>query len=646
MAAVAFVVLMSVALVFASLGANPQQAEAKSYTMPEVNISADATTDASLNVIETRTFDFDGSFTAVWWTFSKLPADANLKINGAYISYASTPKDTMVSLSEVAFSLGWRDAGGPGRDSYSFDSPKNTVYVFFDASDEVVDIKLDYTIENGVTAYKDVGEVYWKYVGDQWAEDSNNITMTLRVPVPSGTTVAPGDNVRAWGHGPLTGSVTVNPDGTILYKVDKVSAGQFAEARVTFPRDWLTNLENPSALSYSNTLKLDSILEEEQEWADQANRERMYSLALVIACVILSLLLILLAVWKFFKYGKEYKPDFTDEFWRDVPSKEDHPLVMARLWRWNVEDKNDFAGAIMYLSHIGAVQMRQGSFEEKGKTVEDYYLVKVPEVAETLTDPIDIATMNLLFHDIANGKDSLWFKTIEAYGKKYPQTFVDDMKDWQGTITAVVNRRDFFEIKGNRWQSRLFVIAILYGLVGIGACLWLENFLPLIAVIPTAIVLFVVSSNMPRRSREGNNLYAKCMALKNWLTNFTALDERPPSDVKVWGEFMIYAYLFGVAKQVIKALRIKVPEVFDETEGSYMGNNYVPWWIWYSAGSSHTGVSMPSPADMLQHSVTNTFQTAQAAISAASGSSSDGFGGGGGFSGGGGGGFGGGGGAR
>lgn len=639
------IALACAALMLAAITAAPQQAHAKSYTMPEVNISADASTDASLNVIETRTFNFDGNFTAVWWTFSGLPVDASLKVNGAYISYAGTPGDTMVPLDEVSFNLKWRDEGGPGRDSFSLDSPKNTVYVFFDAADEIVNIKLDYTIVNGVTAYKDVGEVYWKYVSDQWAEASENITMTLRVPVPAGTTVTPGDNVRAWGHGPLTGDVKVNPDGTVLYTADKVNTGRFAEARVVFPRDWLTNLSNPSELSYANVLKLDQILEDEQRWADDANRDRAFSLALVIACVVLSVLLILLAIWKFIQYGKEYKPDFTDEYWRDVPSKDDHPLTMARLWRWNREDRNDFSTEIMWLAHQGAVTINQGTFDEKGKLVEDYYLVKVPAVAETLRDPIDIATMQFLFHTIAKDTDSLWFKTIEAYGKKHPERFVDKMKTWQGTISAVVNKRDFFEIKGNKWQTYLFVIAVLYAIVGVGLCMWLENFLPLIAVIPTAIVLFVFASNMPRRSREANNLFAKCEALKKWLVNFTALDERPPTDVKVWGEFMIYATVFGVAKQVIKELRVSVPEIFDDGSAS-VHTGYVPWWVWYGSGVVHSGVTMPSPADMLQQSVSNTFSTAEAAISAASGSSSSGGGFGGGFSGGGGGGFGGGGGAR
>lgn len=641
LALVSIVAALTVAVI---LGTNPAQAEAKSYTMPKVTISADAATDGSLNVIEDRSFKLDGEFTAVWWTFTGLPADASLQINNVYLTYSNRSAE-IITLDEASFNLSWRTSGGPGRDSYSFDSPKNTVYAFFDAADEIVDVKLDYTVVNGVTAYKDVGEVYWKYVSEGWAEASENVTMTLRLPVPADTVVTPGDNVRGWGHGPLSGDLKVNDDGTITAQVNKVNGGQYAEVRAVFPRDWLTNLTDSSALTYANKVKLDEIMQEEQVWADEANRERMMSLAFVIGLIVFSVLLIIFAIWKFFQYGREYPTDFTDEYWRDAPSKEDHPLVMARLWRWNREDKNDLSAAIMYLSHLGAITMNKGSYEEKGRMVEDYYLVKVPAVADTLTSSIDKATMNLLFEDIAGGHNSLWFKTIEAYGKKNPETIIEKMKWWQGIITSEVNKRDFFEIKGEKWQTYIFVIAVLYAIAGIGLCFIIENFIPLVCVIPAAIALFVIANNMTRRSREGNNLNAKCMALKNWLTHFTALDERPPTDVKVWGEFMIYAYLFGVAKQVIDSLRVKVPEVFQD-ESASLGTSYIPWWMWYSAGAGHGGAVIPSPADMLNTSVSNTFRTAEAAISAASGDVSSGGGFGGGFSGGGGGGFGGGGGAR
>ena len=84
--------------------------------------------------------------------------------------------------------------------------------------------------------------------------------MTLALPVPQGTEVVPGENVRAWGHGPLDGKVTVNADGTVTYAVPHVAAGQFAEARVAFPVKWLTNLSPESAALHQGENRLDTVL--------------------------------------------------------------------------------------------------------------------------------------------------------------------------------------------------------------------------------------------------------------------------------------------------------------------------------------------------------------------------------------------------
>lgn len=643
-----FAALLAISLL--ALVLTPGEASAKSYSMPKVDISSQVETDGSLHFTEQRTFTFDGSYSALWWTFENLPSGSELKVNSVRMASADEDGNAtgeFTTLDSVPFVLSWRDSGGPGTDSYSVDSPKNTAYVFFDATDESVIIELDYTVTNGAQAYKDVGEVYWKYIGSQWAEPSENVTMTFSLPVPQGTEVNAGDNVRAWGHGPLDGSVKVNADGTIVYTVPHVNAGQYAEARIVFPVSWLTNLSAEAAALHKDETRLDTVLKEEQTWADQANRERMASLAFIIGCGVVCVAAIAWALWSYFRFGKEHEPDFKEEYWRDVPQAGVHPAVIGRLWRWDRESQDDFTATLMHLSHIGALRIDKGSYEESklfgSKTVDDYYLTLVPAVADTVSDPIDRGALDLLFEKVAAGNDSLWFGTIQKYGEDNPEDFVEAMKTWQGTVSAQTNRYDYFEAKGKRYQGYLIALAVVAVAVGIGSWLLLQNFIPLIFTVPTAIALAVIANYMPRRSVEGNNLVAKCKALRNWLRDFSSLDERPPTDVKVWGEFMVYAYLFGIAEQVMKSLQTRVPEVFQDESAVY-GVGYVPWWFWYSSSYGAHGGMMSSGASLFDASVANTMSTAQAAISGASGDFSSGGGFGGGFSGGGGGGFGGGGG--
>lgn len=645
------VLLVLAAISFSILFLFPQQAYAKSYSMPQVDIKAEVTSEGDIKVTERRIFDFSGEFSATWWNLGTLPDDATLEVESVSmtkVDKSGSPIGNTISLPEESFILSWRDAGGPSNDAFSVDAPLNTIYAFFDAYNERIAFTLSYTVKQGAQAWKDVGEVYWIYIGDHWAESSDNVSMTLTLPVPANEKLTE-ETVRAWGHGPLDGTVSIGDDGTVSYSIPHVNVGQFAEARVIFPVEWLSDFEAKSNLAQTrqNELRFDTVLKEEQQWSDQANRTRILSLIFVIACCALAIFFLLWSILMYFRHGKEYEPDFTDQYWRDVPSPRVHPTAIARLWRWNRESPDDFTATLMYLSHLGAITINKGSYERPGtfgaKTVDDYYLTRVRSVEKVLNNPVDKKTMSFLFDKIGAGAESIWFTSIQKYGEDNPQEFVNEMKSWQGQVSAETNKWDFFELKGKQLQMWMTGLAIVLVFIGVGLVLFANNFIPLIFIVPVAIAMFAIAVHMPRRSREGNDLDAKAKALRNWLKDFSALDERPPTDVKVWGEFMVYAYIFGIAKQVIQDLQIRVPELFQE-DGSMMSTGYVPWWFWYSASHNVNGGIMPSASDMLQTSVNNTISTAQAAISAASGSSSSGGGFGGGFSGGGGGGFGGGGG--
>jgi uncharacterized membrane protein len=129
---------------------------------------------------------------------------------------------------------------------------------------------------------------------------------------------------------------------------------------------------------------------------------------------------------------------------------------------------------------------------------------------------------------------------------------------------------------------------------------------------------------MLRRSRTGNELYAHYKALHDFLRDFSRLSEAPPQSVAIWHRFIVLAVVFGIAEQVIRALRVAVPSVVADPA---FQTTY--WWVY----SSPSGAS---PVSSLQSGFASASQIAASEMSSGSG-------GGGGFSGGGGGGGGGGG---
>ncbi len=97
---------------------------------------------------------------------------------------------------------------------------------------------------------------------------------------------------RAWGHGPLDGSVLLDAsdaaDPVVTLTAPTVHAGQFAEVHVAFPADWVPGLAS------SGEARLDTILAQEAQWAEEANAER--ARARIVATVRTVILTVLPAV--------------------------------------------------------------------------------------------------------------------------------------------------------------------------------------------------------------------------------------------------------------------------------------------------------------------------------------------------------------
>lgn len=632
----------------------PASAQAKSYSMPQVSIDATVMPNGDLHVVEKRSFSFSGSYSAVWWNFEASDVEKKDRhgytVNKVKIKIGDGKNQTVQS---VPFHTEWRDSGGPGTTAWSYDKKKTSLYLFFSATDTDMTATIDYTVDQAAIAYEDVGEIYWKYVGSGWEQDSQNVTCTIHTPLPLNTKVSAGDNLRAWGHGPLNGTVSVTDKGTVVYQVDRIAAGHYGEARVVFPVEWLTKLPASAKKAHGDELGLGTILKEEQNWADASNAQRVGSLLFIAAFIVISLLLLVWTVVSFLRHGREFKPRFTEQYWRDVPDKDLHPAVVGRCWRFRKQSTQDLTATLMHLSAKGAVAINKGTFEKKGllgrkKQVDDVVLTRIPDQVAALTDELDRDAVRLVFDTAAGGADSIRIADFQAYAKDHARTFTADVEAWQGKLTARAMQADLFEPKGPHRRTVMNLVAGIYALAGIVICIVALNFVPLTAVLPTSLVMIVFARFMDRRTQKGADLQARCEALRNWLRDFTRTDEQPPTGVKVWGEFMVYAYLFGVADQVIKQLKVEMPQLFDDDAMVIGGVGYMPFY-WYLAPAGAS--SLAPAADLFQQAVDNSLESVQAAASAASGGfagggMSDDGGLGGGFSVGGGGGFGGGGGAR
>lgn len=140
--------------------------------------------------------------------------------------------------------------------------------------------------------------------------------------------------------------------------------------------------------------------------------------------------------------------------------------------------------------------------------------------------------------------------------------------------------------------------------------------------VPTKIFKSITYKGDHRLKEEAQQL----AGLKNFLVEFSKIDEREPIEVKLWNEYLIFAQMFGIADKVAKQFEKLYPEIkeyMDQT--GYNSDTYV-----FINNISYTGMSSANSARRAAEAAANSY-------SGGGGGFSSGGGGGGSFGGGGGG---------
>lgn len=632
-------IMMAFVVAFMAIAMVPHAALARDYSIRKVDIDATVETNGAVTVNEAREFVFDGSFHGVYW---KIP---NGTFKGRTIDTSILSVGEVIDGQFVEFEQA--DTGAEHTYELSEYSSYVQVKLYSSHEDESARFILSYRDTNLATRYDDTSELYWKFVSDGWDVESQNVTCTIHLPVPSGLEVMGGENVRAWGHGPLDATVSFD-NGDVVYVVPGVGTSEFAEARIAFPAEWLSDAQSVGGS------ELATILSEEQRWADDANAKRSRARVLIWATEIIAagvpLSSILLGVAKFMRYRAMHRPQFDDKYFRDVPSN-DHPAVLGALLNGGETTDECLTAALMRMTDLGYAKLELVKLREKGlfgreKVKEDYCLTPMKWPADDSPDNsgrIDYATMKFLFNRIVpltrhvQGSDSLYFSSLEKVARSHPERYDSYIKSWNGSVNSECIRRGFYTEDSSTGRALVIAagtidiivaVASMFFMLVLDAPIFLAILLTMLGIMG-GVGLILLGVTLKPVSSEAVELKAKLKALKRWLKDFTRLEEAVPQDVVLWNRLLVMAVVLGVSEEVINQLKMAAPQVL---QSSAMASTYG----WFYGG----GPSMPAHSFAQAASTAHSVSTAKLAAS----SSSSGGGGGGGFSGGGGGGHGGGGG--
>lgn len=604
---VAWIVLCVVIL---SLAGTPSSHASRTYSFPSVEIKASVLEDGSMRVVEQRTVNFQGTFSGMYqW----IPKTGGIQIQGVVVEEDGVP---------YQFNPG--STYGPAGTYYIVEEA-DRLYVdwSFKAQDQTRTFILRYVVVDAVQVHNDVAELYYKFVGDEWEVPADRAVVHLTLPLG-----AQPKDVKAWGHGPLHGEVSIKDPGNVLWKVSPLPAKTFLEGRVVFPPALV-----PSALNVTGQDALEAILREEDTWAAQANRLR-YLAQLEWLLALLVLLGAVIGVYLFWrKYGREHRPSFQGDYYRELPG-EYTPAELGVLWRFGRTAAEDLTATILDLARKGWVRIEEYEAEARGflrrRATVDYRLKRTDK-----SDPLlahEESLLTFLFDKVGNNGSSVSFDDIEAYSRSNRTGFTRFWMGWKGLVADQARSREFFDPRVKTGKTLEIIVGVAILFAGFAILPW-QVMAASIAFFVTGAAFIVAAIFLRRRSVKGAEDFVRWRAFRRFLLHFSEMERHEIPSLVVWEHFLVYAVTLGVAREVIKQL----PLVFgDISQGPHRFGH--GWYIYRGGEPAFSG--MATTFDSLTSRMTSSLERSLRTATSSSSSS----GGGGGFSGGGGGGRGGGGG--
>ena len=397
---IAFVVLLTTLYLNFSYASSD-----RAYSISKYDINANVHSNADMSVEEILTYDFRGSFNGILRDirFDGAEGITNLKI----YSYKNNNQ-----LQEYQRS----SSNESGTYLKTLENNMVKLKIFSPSINESKVFKIKYTLIKPANKYQDIAELYWKFIGDEWKCDINNITINIQIPKGA---LKP--QLRIFAHGPLTGESQVISEQKVQLKLSQYVPGDFVEARLLFPTQTLVKAQTIPAS------KLQSVLVEEKNWAEDANAirekareevrrsqnqeagsgtEGIYNtnegitsglnissgliLLILIGIVAVPTIIAFIIMFNIYKkYDKELRPDFKEQYFRDLPGNYT-PAEMNLLMHSKYKSTTSLTATLMDLVRRKVLtlevdkKIRHGFFGDKEE--EEYLFRRNFESTEELTE--------------------------------------------------------------------------------------------------------------------------------------------------------------------------------------------------------------------------------------------------------------------
>ena len=415
---------------------------------------------------------------------------------------------------------------------------------------------IEYTVTDVVVVHEDIAELAWNTLGDGYRENIGDYEVKVVLPNSD-------SDYRVWLHGPLNGEIERTNNKEAVGTFNFLGAYNPVSVRLIFNKDLV-----PNATKVSGLTAKDAIIDYQTKLSDEANQERekiqRQNMMLIIASSIWGIIAVSLAVSVYLREKKMKKTTFNMEYFRDFPASYG-PEVLEYLIDKNVTEKS-LSATILNLIYKKVLKVE--IIDRKLK--DDYKLVLQEYDESTLTETEKIA-LNLIINEIGNSKEVV-LSTI----KKHCSTLSN-----ANNVMDLYN--DFIRKSKSLGKSELFfsktpgivAFSVIFSLLGliltfISFALDLSWLGIIIIIIIIVLIIFVITRKF--YTKKGADHYAKWMAHKRFLEDFSRFNEKELPEVTLWDKYLVYATILDCADKLSKEMELKMPNM-DTSNTTYVGYN-------------------------------------------------------------------------
>ena len=515
--------------------------------------------------------------------------------------------------------------------------------VYETSNNERKTIRFRYTLTNVIVKYNDIATLNWIMIDRNWTVPLENIKMTITIPDG-----AKQSDLRIFSHGDLTGFNEIIDNKTFNVEIAIVNPGDTVENLVIFPLSLVpdskklidrtelqTILTREAAAAEAANLEREAAKQQVEEYRKQREAELAREAAgkrmnpFIFGAGALSLAVV---GFIFARYGKQKKPTFTGDYYRELPGDYTPAVMSSLLYNGRIESK-DIMATLMDLARKKVISIEPYSVQKRSlfgaKDETDYRLISKVVNDSQLTGLTNHEQYlyDWFINDLGNGT-TLAMDDLEVMLKKTSNAyqFNRDYDTFKNFVQSMAQSEEFTEPNNTVGSGVFYLIALALLGFGIFVIVYYGNILGVIPIIGAGLIFVanIVMKFTKKLTTYGVEQTAMWKAFKKFLLTFSNMDKAEIPALAIWNHYLVYATSLGVAKEVIDQLP-KVYTMEEMKDPRFTGTFYPDFY--YGRGFYAMDRS-------INNAITTATRTIQKAEQVAASRSSSSSGGGGGFSGG------------